>query len=114
MFKITNQATYSAQVTVYTPVDGGFSKGTFTAKFALLTQEEIDQVLDNARMGRDNADLCEKALAGWGNEITGPDGQIFEFNEENKAALLNKPYVRNAILKAFIESISGDGARRKN
>ncbi len=114
MFKITDDVSYSCPVTVHTPRDGGHTKGTFNAKFALLGQDEIDQILENARLGRDNADLCDKVLVGWGSEVLGPDGQPFEFNDANKAVLLNKPYIRNAILKAFVESISGDGARRKN
>lgn len=114
MFKITEEASYMCSVTVHTPKDGGFSKGTFNARFALLGQAEIDQVLTNARMNRDDSDLTARVLLGWGPEVLGPDGQPFEYTEENKALLLNKPYIRNAVLLAFIESISGDAARRKN
>jgi hypothetical protein len=114
MFKITDDVSYTCPVTVHVPKDNGYSKGTFNAQFALIGQDEIDQVLENARQGRDNGDLAAKVLVGWGPELLGADGQPFDYNDANKAALLNKPYFRNAVIRAFVESISGDGARRKN
>ncbi len=116
MFKIDRQkASYTCPVTVHKPIDGGkFQKGTFTAEFAYLEQEEIDQVLENARQNRDNGDLCARAWIGWKTDLVGEDDAPFPFSEENKTALLGIPYMRGAVLDAFVKSIGGEGARRKN
>ena len=116
MFKIDKQAaSYTWPVTVQKPVDGGrFQKGTFTAEFVYLEQPDIDQVLENARLGRDNGDLCARAWSGWKTDLVGEDGAALPYSEESKAMLLAIPYVRGAVLAAFVESINGEGARRKN
>lgn len=116
MFKIDRQKTsYTCPVTVCKPVDDGkFQKGTFKAEFAYLEQDEIDEVLENARQGRDNADLCARAWVGWKSDLVDQDGAPLPYSEENKAMLLQIPYVRGAVLDAFVKSIGGEGARRKN
>lgn len=114
MFKITGKTSYKWPVTVQIPNDGGrFVKATFTAEFAFLDQDKISEVLENARTGRDNADICMAALVGWSDLADEGDG-VFEYSDDNKSRLLNIPYARNAVLSAFTESITGDGARRKN
>lgn len=116
MFEINKEkASYTHPVTVFKPIDDGkYSKGTFKAVFAYLEQDEIDQVLENARQGRDNADLCAAAWIGWKDDLVDSNKTPFPYSEENKAALLQIPYIRAAVIDAFVNSIRGDGARRKN
>lgn len=114
-FKLSKDTSYKWPVTVKIPRDGGkFVTATFNAEFAYLKQDEIDQVIENARNSRDNADVCKRALIGWGSDVSDEHDQPLPYSEENKATLLNEPHVSHAVLAAFTESITGDGARRKN
>jgi len=120
MFKLVkpdegDKPTYKWPVTIKKPIDGGkFATYTFNAKFEYLPDEEIQQVFENARLERDNGDIAVRALVGWGPEVVGADDQPLAFSEENKALMFSQLYVKKAVLAAFIESISGDAARRKN
>lgn len=113
MFKLSQNTTYRWPVTVHIPQDGGkFVKATFTAEFRALPQNEIDQVITDAREGDRDADLCAECLTGWSGVQDG-DGTDLPFSDEAKAKLLNVPYARIALVTAFFESLNG-GARRKN
>ena len=113
MFKISQNTTYKWPVTVHIPRDGGkFVKGTFTAEFKAMPQNEIDGVLADLRDGHQDADLASACLTGWAN-VQDDDGSDLPYGDEAKDKLLNVPYVRVALVTAFFESIGG-GARRKN
>lgn len=114
MFKIAQDPSYEWPVNVFIPRDGGkFVKGTFTAEFKALPQDEIDSILRDARDGVTDADFCVQSLVGW-KGVQDEDGSELRFSEEAKAKLLNIPYARHALVTAFFESISGGAARRKN
>lgn len=120
MFKVVkpeegDKPTYTWPVSVKKPVDfGKWATYTFNAKFEYLPDEEIQQVFENARLDRDNADIAVRALVGWGPEVVGGDDQPLPYSEENKKLMFSQLYVKKAVLAAFIESISGDAARKKN
>jgi hypothetical protein len=114
MFKLAEQRTYKWPVTVHIPADGGkFTKATFTAEFKALPQKEIDRVVEEGRGGDRDADLCTECLIGWSG-VQDENGNDIPFSDEAKAKLLDITYVRHALLDAFLESITGGGARRKN
>ena len=114
MFKTMQDLTYEWPVTVYVPKNGGkFFKATFTAEFRVLSQDEIDRVLANIRENDADTNFAGECLAGW-KEVQDDDGSELVYSDGAKAKLLNIPYVRNAVVTAFFESISGGAARRKN
>lgn len=114
MFKIAQNPTYKWPVTVHIPSDGGkFTKATFTAEFRALAQGEIERVIEQGRGGDMDADLLRECLAGWSGVQDG-DGNELAYSEEARATLANIAYVRAAVVTAFLESITGGGARRKN
>lgn len=114
MFKITQNKTYKWPVEVRYPQDGGtFGKATFTAEFKALPQSEIEKVIRAGREGDETADICSAALMGF-TSVQDENGNDLPYSEENKARLLDVSAARAAILTAFFESVSGDGARRKN
>jgi hypothetical protein len=114
MFKISSKASYKWPVVVHMPQDGGtYAKHSFNAEFKYLDQDQIDKVFDNASNGRDNGDLAAEGLIGW-DGVNDQDGNVLEFNEDNKAMLLRIPYIRSAVVSTFVESIYGNGGRRKN
>lgn len=113
MFRIAKNTSYKWPVTVHIPQDGGkFVKATFTAEFRALPQSEIDSVLQDIRDGDRDADFTERSLIGWSG-VQDDDASELPYSDEAKAKLIDIPYVRNALVTAFFESISG-GARRKN
>jgi len=114
MFKIAQKPTYKWPVTVHIPADGGkFTKGTFTAEFNALPQDQIDKIIKDGRDGDETSDICREALVGW-SAVQDEEGNDLPFSEEAKAKLLNIAYARYALLDAFFSSITGGGARRKN
>lgn len=114
MFKIAQNPSYKWPVSVHVPSDGGkFVKATFTAEFKALAQDEIDGIIRDGREGDRNADLCRECLSGW-SSVQDDDGNDLPYSDEAKAKLLNITYVRQALLEAFFESITGGSAKRKN
>ncbi len=113
MFKIAQESTFKWPVTVHVPKDGGkFTKASFTAEFKALPQDEIDEVIADARDGRTDSNFAATCLVGW-KGVQDESGEEMEFDDDNKDKLLNIPYVRNAVVTAFFEALSGV-ARRKN
>ena len=114
MFKIAENVTYKWPVTVAIPQDGGkFVKATFSAEFKGLTQPEIDAIIQASRNGDTDADICVSCLVGWSG-VKDSDDQDLPYSDAAKERLLAIPYVRNGVVNAFFESISGGAARRKN
>lgn len=114
MFKIVQETSYKWPVNVFIPRDGGkFTKATFTAEFKALPQGEIDSLLQDSREGDRDANFSNECLIGW-SAVQDADGSELPYSDEAKEKLLQMSYVRNAVVSAFFESISGGAARRKN
>ncbi len=59
-------------------------------------------------------DLPDRVLVGW-KRVKDESGTNDEpFTPENRAKMLQIPYVRMALLKAYYEASQGQGAERKN
>ncbi|MGH6879278.1 hypothetical protein [Hypericibacter sp.] len=109
MFVLDAKRIVKWPVDVDQPVDGGGTETRqFTAHFQLLPQSEIDAVF--AGNGTD-ATLLNQVLVGWGG-ITIEDGGEIRFDEIRRAALVDIPYVRRGLMRAYIACISG--VKRKN
>lgn len=99
-------------VVVNVPQDGGsYKKHTFDAKFQIFGQAKIDEILQKFR--NDDHDMIVEILAGWEN-VQDSDGNNLEYSDANKTALIDIPYVRTAIVKAYFECVGGAGAKTKN
>lgn len=116
MFDVVDVPSFKWPVKVKVPQDGGtFATRTFTAEFAALPQDDIDQALEELREGSLDANFADRVLCGW------PSGQVRDSNknempysDENKKILLRMSYVRNGVVEAFFDAVSGGAARRKN
>lgn len=112
MFKIEKPKEITWPVTVSVPRDGGNTvKATFTGKFKLLPNAEFNAIYTN---GGNDEDLARNVMTGWGNDVSDEDGNTMEFSEENLNQLASIPYVRNAIVAAYLELSQGKKAAAKN
>jgi hypothetical protein len=109
MFKLAQIRKIEWPVDVHISQDGGkVQKQRFTAQFEILNQDDYE-----ARVN--DGSLLERVLVGWGADLKGEAGDApLEFNEENKASLLNLSHARAGILRAYMQAAIGQEAARKN
>ncbi len=113
MFKLTTVDNYTHPVTVHVPVgDGKHAKERFTAIFAYLGQERIGQLAETQDHMADT-ELLNEILVGW-DGVADETGKALPFTHENRDRLLDIPYVRIAVVKAYFESLRGPGGRSGN
>ncbi|MBF0453630.1 MAG: hypothetical protein HQL72_02295 [Magnetococcales bacterium] len=107
-FKLVTEKNYCHQVTVHIPQGNGTKKINFTASFNYISQSRLE-----AFTGIDDGDLLDEVLDGWSNFLDA-DGDTIEYTQENRAQLLDTPYLRVALVESFYDSLSGKSNRRKN
>lgn len=113
MFKIAQKPQYTWPVKVDIPGDGGkYTTATFRAKFNALPQSRIDDYFAGRDAGSET-DLLSEAVAEV-MDLGDETGQPITWSDQVKVQLLDIPYVRAALVRAFFESITGGGAKRKN
>lgn len=106
-------------IVVRFPKDGGFLEKRFTAEFALLPQEEVEEIIREVRQSEDedsnlSAGLIERIWLGWGEDVTDESGAPLPVTESTRRALRQVIPVRNAVVKAWLEAMAGKKAARKN
>lgn len=115
MLILGKSESYKWPVTVEIAVDGGrYERAEFVAEFRRLPQSRLDEIAQTLRADGEiitDAALAEEVLAGW-DRIKDADGQPIPFTTANRAAVLDIPGVRTALVVTFFESVSG--GRRKN
>ncbi|SFJ04226.1 hypothetical protein [Nitrosomonas sp. Nm34] len=112
MFKIEDQPKLVEwPVSVNVPQDGGkIKKNTFTAEFELITQEELDAIYKD---GGTDVDLLRQVLFNC-TGVCDAEGKPIDFNDDLRDKLINIPYVRSALVAAYVECSHGKAAARKN
>ena len=101
-------------VDVPVPVDGGkFETQEFPARFRLLDQDKVDEILEGKSESPDLA-LMRAALVGWGKDFCDDKGKSVPYSDELRDRLLAKPYFRLAVARAYFDANTGGGGRRKN
>lgn len=113
-FVIKKEKSYTWPCTISEPVDGGgFNDQKVRVKFKMLPQARIDEVIKNE--AEDDADILSDVLIGWDDEAFKDEtGTSLPFNVDNKDLILSVPFVRNALIKGFFESVAGKQYKRKN
>lgn len=112
MFKLEKKTSFQWPVSVNVPRDGGgFATHEFTAEFALQEQSKMDQMLE--RLRNDDQDILPIILVGWSG-VQDADGNVLTYTEENRDALINIPYVRSALIKAYFEAANGNKVKKGN
>lgn len=112
MFKIEKTKEITWPVTVSIPRDGGNTvKATFTAEFRILSGSEFNAIY--AKGGSDE-DLVRNVLTGWGGDLRDESDQSMVFNDENLNLVASVPYIRAAIVAAYLELAHGKKPGAKN
>ena len=110
MFQLQASKSIKWPVNVNIPRDGGKTvKATFTGHFSLISQDEFDAVYND---GGNDETLVRAVLTGWGNDVNDADGNAMAFNDENLNKMAGVPYVRAAIVAAYIEVSHGKVATK--
>lgn len=113
MFSIAKTVNdFTWPVSVHLPVDGGrFEKQAFTATFRRISQSRITEIVEAVQAGSTtDVKLASEVLVGWAGVTDGETD--LEYTEAHKAQLLDIPAVAAAVVRAFLDSITG--APRKN
>ena len=93
--------------------DGKEAALSFTAVFKRLPNSEIEQIqLDAAAGNMPDQEVVDRVMAGWGDDITTPDGKPLAFTKKNLDAVCEIYPVRDCIVTAYLQSIAE--ARIKN
>lgn len=112
MFKINSERTFKREVTVFIPNnEGKHTKGTFSATYRLLPQDELDKILTGDLEDEDSGFLDEILVAVEG--IADQDGNELS-NSEALAGVKNDVCARVALVKEYFEAIQKKQSRRKN
>ncbi len=113
MFIISQSDSYSWPVSVDVPTDGGKqSKQTFDGTFKRLPQSRVLDIRTQAGADQVNdVDIAREVLIGWAG-ITDAQGDDVPFSEGMRDRLLDVTGVASAIVRAWMESITG--GKRKN
>lgn len=112
MFKVEKPKDITWPVTVSAPRDGGnTTKATFTGKFKILFGAEFNAIYSS---GGNDEDLVRNVLTGWQADLCGEDGSPLEFNDENLNLIASIPYLRSAIVAAYLDLSQGKKAAAKN
>lgn len=113
MFKISSEKKVRWPVTVKIPADGGrYTKEAFQVEFDLIDQPRIDAIMEAAeRPTSVDVAFLREVVTGWTGVRDEGDAEV-SFAPEALERLLAIPYVRNAMVGAFFDCISG--GRRGN
>lgn len=101
MFKISTEATFTHEVTVCTPIDGGFREDKFKAKYRVVDIEELDQVNDLAGQQA----ILKRIVCGL-EDVTGDDDKPLPYSDELRDKLIAVPFVRAAMFQTYLAAIT--------
>lgn len=99
-------------VTVRAPKDGGFDEQTFTVQFRAITSGRAKQLAKDLAPAaprdqeRKLGDLLPEVVIGW-RDVVDEGGAPVPFDADTLARILDLPYVRVAIMSAYVRAISG-------
>lgn len=114
MFKIAKDRRVTWPVTIPVPQSGGsVQKHKIEAEFDILGQSRLEEVMQEDRNADQDAALLREVLVGW-DGVAGENGEPMPFSAAALNDLVDIPYVRAALIRAYFEAASGNAAARKN
>jgi len=113
-FVFSKKHEFNWPVIIEVPTDDGtHDRAEFRARFKVLSDSEVAKLSTDDVVRNSDFEMMEKALIGW-EDVTGPDGKKLGFNKANVAAFLDVPYIRTAIVRAYLTAMYGDNFLVKN
>ena len=111
MFKIEKPKEITWPVTVSIPRDGGNTvKATFTGIFRILPTSEFNAIYSS---GGNDEDLIRNVMTGW-CDLCDESGVPLVVSDDNLNMIVTVPYIRSAIVAAYLELAHGKKAGAKN
>lgn len=104
MFKIDPNPTFKRRVKLRVPSDDGFAERSIEVTFKALTLSRLLEFDDTTLAGMQA--LLTTVVSHVG-DIQGADGTTLTFDDEVKRALLDIPFVRNAMAASYKNALAG-------
>lgn len=112
LVKMTEMKSINWPVMVSVPQDGGnVMKYSFTADFNLLSGPDFQAIYNK---GGNDEDLLRSVVVGFGADLQDQQGAVIPFSAENLEAVIAVPYVRGAMVNAYLDLSNGRKASTKN
>jgi len=115
LFVLDEADTFEWTVRVPVPVDGKYVRAEFTAVFANLVGDDLDDLtakLPNGAEKHTDLQIAQRVLVGWGTDLKAAKGEALAFTPENKARLLANQRVRLAVVGTFLAAARGVAAEK--
>ena len=103
MFKVVSDRTFTHDVEILTPVDGGHEKQTFKATFALLPLDDVKAVDTNAF--DDVTAFLTKAVRHIDNLID-ERGQPVPYSDRLRDQLIQEADVRTGLMRTYQKALT--------
>ena len=104
MFIVKPNPTFTHPVIAKVPVDGGYDDQRFTATFQVMPVEEAAEY--DLTDGKSSAAFLRRVIVELG-ELADAGDKSVPYNDALRDQLLNVPYVRTALAKAYLGAIGG-------
>lgn len=95
--------------------DGRIAKYEIRADYHLLSQEELDDLMEASREsgGSTDADMLRRVVRCL-YDVQDAGGHAIEHSDDLLDRLINIPYVRIGLVNAYFTAAAGQKAKRKN
>ncbi len=111
MFKLLDKPAFERRVEVRVPVlvegENAFETQTFTAHFLAV------DIAERAKEASD-VEILKEVWIGWGRDVCDGAETPLAWTEDRRDRLLRLPYVRRALIDAYLAAMSGGAARQGN
>ena len=103
--KKTKNPTFTHNVEVRRPVDGGFKDESLTVRFLALPVDRLEEF--NLFTTDGTTDYLKTIVVGWGDDYLGDDDKPIPFSDAERDELINDPPVRRALVETYAKALSG-------
>jgi hypothetical protein len=105
MFKIAANPTFTHNVDVFVPTDGGHSKQSFKATFRVAPTAESDETAPDLSTISGSTTFLRDVIVGM-SELVGADDQPLTYSDQVRDELLKLPYVRSALARTYFTAVN--------
>lgn len=103
-------------VIISKPQDGGkVQTHEINVDYLMLPQDELSELIESSKEnnGYTDIDICRRVVKGI-NGIADEQGKGIEYSPELLERLIQRPYIRTALVSTYFDAVAGRKAKRKN